>query len=32
MIPKVALPKKDPVYGANGPLKRLWARKRRKGR
>jgi uncharacterized protein YjlB len=32
MISKVALPKKDPVYGANGPLKRLWARKRRKGR
>jgi uncharacterized protein YjlB len=29
MIPKVALPRKDPIYGANGPLKRLWARKRR---
>ena len=31
MIPKVALPRKDPVYGAKGPLKRLWARKRSKG-
>ena len=26
MIPKVATAKKDPVYGAKGPLKRLWAR------
>jgi uncharacterized protein YjlB len=32
MVPKVAPPKKDPVYGVNGPLKRLWMRKRRKGR
>jgi uncharacterized protein YjlB len=32
MIPKVALPRRDPVYGAKGPLKRLWARKRSKGR
>jgi len=32
MIPKVAMPRKDPVYGAEGPLKRLWARKRRKSR
>jgi uncharacterized protein YjlB len=32
MIPKVPLPKKDPVYGADGPLRRLWAReKKRKG-
>jgi uncharacterized protein YjlB len=31
MISKVALPKKDPVYGAVGPLRRLWARKKRKG-
>jgi uncharacterized protein YjlB len=23
-IPKVALPRKDPVYGADGPLRRLW--------
>ena len=29
MIPKVPLPKKDPVYGADGPLRRLWARKKR---
>jgi uncharacterized protein YjlB len=28
MIPKVPLPKKDPVYGAGGPLRPLWARKR----
>jgi uncharacterized protein YjlB len=27
MIPKVPLPKKDPLYGAGGPLRRLWARK-----
>ena len=26
MIPKVALPRKDPVYGAKGPLKHLWTR------
>jgi len=32
MIPKVARPRRDPVYGAKGPLKRLWARKRSKGR
>jgi uncharacterized protein YjlB len=25
-IPKVALPKKDPVYGATGPLKTKWRR------
>lgn len=24
MIPKVRLPRKDPVFGKNGPLKRLW--------
>jgi uncharacterized protein YjlB len=23
-IPEVPLPKKDPVFGAKGPLKRLW--------
>jgi uncharacterized protein YjlB len=23
-IPKVALPRKDPVYGRDGPLTRLW--------
>jgi len=23
-IPEVELPKKDPVYGVNGPLKKLW--------
>jgi uncharacterized protein YjlB len=23
-IPKVARPRKDPVYGGNGPLLRLW--------
>jgi len=26
MIPKVRLPGKDPVYGAKGPLRRLWVR------
>jgi uncharacterized protein YjlB len=31
MIPKVPLPKKDPIYGAIGPLRRLWAHKMRKG-
>jgi uncharacterized protein YjlB len=25
-IPKVALPRKDPVYGPDGPLTRLWHR------
>jgi uncharacterized protein YjlB len=25
-IPKVALPRKDPVYGATGPLKMKWRR------
>jgi uncharacterized protein YjlB len=25
-IPKVALPRKDPVYGRDGPLTRLWRR------
>jgi uncharacterized protein YjlB len=25
-IPKVALPRKDPVYGRDGPLMRLWRR------
>ena len=25
-IPKVALPRKDPVYGHDGPLTRLWRR------
>jgi len=25
-IPKVALPRKDPVYGPSGPLMRLWRR------
>ncbi len=25
-IPKVALPKSDPVYGANGPLIKLWSK------
>ena len=25
-IPKVPLPKGDPVYGADGPLMRLWLR------
>jgi uncharacterized protein YjlB len=28
-IPKVALPRKDPVYGKKGPLLRLWAPARR---
>jgi uncharacterized protein YjlB len=23
-IPKVARPRKDPVYGADGPMRRLW--------
>ena len=23
-IPKVAVPRKDPVYGAGGPLLKLW--------
>ena len=27
-IPKVALPRKDPVYGRDGPLMRLWRRPR----
>ena len=34
-IPKVAPPRRDPVYGAEGPLRRLWARRpaaRRGGR
>jgi uncharacterized protein YjlB len=31
MIPKVPLPKKDPLYGAGGPLRRLWARKATNG-
>jgi len=31
MIPRVAMPRRDPVYGAKGPLERLWARKRSKG-
>jgi uncharacterized protein YjlB len=31
MIPKVALPRKDPVYGTSGPLLGLW-RKRQKRR
>jgi uncharacterized protein YjlB len=26
-IPKVALPRKDPVYGRDGPLMRLWRRR-----
>jgi len=26
-IPKVALPRKDPVYGEEGPLTRLWRRR-----
>ena len=26
-IPKVALPHKDPVYGATGPLRRFWQRR-----
>jgi uncharacterized protein YjlB len=25
-IPKVALPRKDPVYGRDGPLMTLWRR------
>lgn len=25
-IPKVALPKSDPIYGANGPLTKLWGK------
>jgi uncharacterized protein YjlB len=29
MIAKVPLPKKDPIYGKEGPLRRLWMRKRR---
>ena len=32
MIPKVPLPRRDPVYGADGPLKQLWKRKSRKQR
>jgi uncharacterized protein YjlB len=28
MIPKVPLPRKDPVFGARGPLRRLWTCKR----
>ena len=27
MIPRVKLPSKDPVFGKNGPLKRLWVKK-----
>jgi uncharacterized protein YjlB len=30
MIPKVALPSKDPVYGGQGPLRRLWKRRAKK--
>jgi uncharacterized protein YjlB len=29
-IPKVALPRKDPVYGGNGPLKAEWRRPNRR--
>jgi uncharacterized protein YjlB len=27
-IPKVALPRKDPVYGSGGPLSKLWKKAR----
>jgi uncharacterized protein YjlB len=27
-IPRVAVPRKDPVYGANGPLSKLWKKPR----
>ena len=27
-IPKVALPRKDPVYGTGGPLLKLWKKAR----
>ena len=27
-IPKVALPRKDPVYGTGGPLSKLWKKAR----
>jgi uncharacterized protein YjlB len=32
MIPKVPLPKKDPIYGGDGQLRRLWVGKARKRR
>lgn len=30
-IPRVALPRKDPVYGADGALLALWTTRRRRG-
>jgi uncharacterized protein YjlB len=32
LIAKVPVPRKDPVYGSDGPLSRLWRRARSGGR